>query len=250
MDETYAAGEKHAVIGITAFWNHARQAKGNGIAHAQCLVEHGFQIREAPVVLERLDLDVPFVVESRADLCSQAVQHLRIACEMVEDARQHRSRGIRASCNDEIESRQYLLPRHALETHIVLHKRRHEIRPLSLRIQTAIDLRIRVLGVAALAFQHALRDETLEEELEGWVVRRSGGVGHAFEVAEQRADPGMVFTCHETAEGFAKGQVSDHVHGEEVEPVGHVDQRALFRGIWCASAHAELSDELVGMLVD
>ncbi len=60
----------------------------------------------------------------------------------------------------------------------------------------------------------------------------------------------MILPGFETAERFPECQVPDHVHGEEVQPVGHVHEGAVAQGVGGDRVLIKLGDERVCMVVD
>lgn len=168
---------------------------------------------------------------------------------MVEDTRQCRRRRFRPSHDDKVERGQDLVARHDFVIGIVLHERSDKVRSIRLHVQAPVDLFVRVFRVPALSVQNTLRDEFLEEEFRGRVVARSGGERHALEIAEQRAHPRMVFPILQTAKRLAESQIPDDVHGEEIQPVRHVDQGPFSTAI-LADKCAHLTDHGVRMPID
>ncbi len=103
---------------------------------------------------------------------------------MVEDAGQGCRRRLRASDDDEVERREYLVPRHVLEIDVVSHERCHEVRSVALHVQTTVDPLVCIFGVAALTFFNAVGDQFFEEELGRGIVSGRRCDRHALEVAE------------------------------------------------------------------
>ena len=244
---TYASREEDSVVSVAAVGNDTREASRDGVADPQAFTYDGFQVWKLGGCV---DGDVLLLLERFAYLSAQSRHYLSVLGQVIEDPGQRGGCSLGPPNDDEVERRENLIPGHGLEIGIVLHKGSHEVGSVGLHVQPMVDLCVRVFGVSALLLQHALWDELLEKELCGRVVPRSRGERHSLEVAEERAYPGMIIAGLETAEGLSESQVSNDVHGEEIQPIGHVDQGAFLAAILTFGKFSDFADQNIRMSVD
>ena len=227
---TYAARQGFATIHISTRGDHTRQAAGYWVAHTQTFFEDRIQILQ---VFAGFYVDVMFLLEGTSDLAAKSIHDRGIACNLVEEACQHGRACLRSTDDDEVECGENLGARHDLEVDVVSHERGHKVWSSGLGIQPFIDTFVGILLMLSLTLEDTPGHQLQQEELQGRIVSRSRCERHALDIQEQCPYPSVVLASLETAERSSESQVANYIHGEEIDPIRHIDEIAERAIAWC-----------------
>ncbi len=171
---------------------------------------------------EGWECDGLFSSERGTDLSGQGAQLVRIANQVVESAGKGGGSGFAASDNDYVERCLDLGLRHPLVV-IVTYHMWHEIGPLDVEFEAALDLVNDKLIMVTLDLHDGFGQAFYQQGIKQWVESHSSHEGAGAEVIEDERHPWVVFGVAQTVERLAKAQVADNVKGRKVQPLNYVE---------------------------